>query len=342
MTLVSFLILIIILLTIAYFIKKWANGPMATNKKDLTGKIIIITGASDGVGLETAKNLLNSNAKIIFACRNKLKTENVIKNLPEKIQKNAVFVQLDLDSFKSIEHFVMEIKTKYPKIDILINNAGVGGNIIHKTEDGYISTFQTNYLGNVLLTLLLLDHFNEKESKIINVSSRSYKWSPLTYGDSKFLNNYDLMYNDYLHSRNKNKLYANTKLLLNYFTQYLAELTEKKYPYLKVICLHPGFIHTNIFKFKTIIHKIIFKLVFGIFVYLFSKNIVHGAQNTLFLTYSDNKDLVNGAYYNNLKLEKYTPKARDEKLKNEMVNETLNILKNKYKELEYLPLSGQN
>ena len=342
MTLSSFILLIIILLIISFLIKKWANGPMATNKRDLSGKMIIITGASDGIGFETAKNLLSSNAKVIFACRNKTKTENAIKTLPEDYQKNASFVQLDLDSFKSIELFVKEIKTKYPKIDILINNAGVGARLINKTEDGYINTYQTNYLGNVLLTILLLVHFNEKESKIINVSSIAYKWSILNYGDSKILNNYDLMYNNYLQMRNKSQLYSNTKLLLNYFTQYLAGLTEKKYPYLKIVCLHPGFIRTNIFKFKNVIHKIILKLFFNTILYLFSKSIVHGAQNTLFLSYSENKDLVNGAYYNNLKLEKYTPKARDEKLKNEMVNETLNILKSKYKELEYLPLSGQN
>ena len=70
-----------------------------------------------------------------------------------------------------------------------------------------------------------------------------------------------------------------------------------------------------------------------------TKDKVHGAQTTLFLSYSDNKDLVNGGYYNNLKLEKYTPKGKDEKLRNEIVNETLKILKGKYKELDFLPLS---
>ena len=75
-----------------------------------------------------------------------------------------------------------------------------------------------------------------------------------------------------------------------------------------------------------------------IFFYILSKDRVHDAQTTLFLSYSDNKDLVNGAYYNNLKFEKYTPKGKDEKLRKEMVNETLNILKNIYKELDYLPL----
>ena len=56
-----------------------------------------------------------------------------------------------------------------------------------------MNVYQVNYLGNVLLTLLLLDHFNEKESKIINVSSMAYKRSNLVYGDSKYLNNYNLM-----------------------------------------------------------------------------------------------------------------------------------------------------
>ena len=138
---------------------------------------------------------------------------------------------------------------------------------------------------------------------------------------------------------NKQEIYSDTKMLLNYFTQYLAHLTEEKYPYLKVVCLHPGVILTKIFEFKNFIYNMLFIIIFRNIFYLFTKDIVHGAQNTLFLIYSDNKDLVNGGYYNNLKLEKYIPKAKDEKLKNEMVNETLKILKMKFKELEYLPLS---
>ena len=89
-----------------------------------------------------------------------------------------------MESFKSIENFAKEIKSKHPKIDILINNAGLSswGNA-HKTEDGYMNVYQVNYLGGVLLTLLLLDHFNEKESKIINLSSTEYKRAILVYGD---------------------------------------------------------------------------------------------------------------------------------------------------------------
>ena len=184
----NLLALLIIIIILAYLSKKWANGPLNPIKKDLKGNLIIITGSSDGIGLETAKDLLKSNAKVIFACRNKNKTEGIINSFPENMKKNAIFIQLELENFKSIENFAKEIKSKYPKIDILINNAGLSswGNI-YKTEDGYMNVYQVNYLGNALLTLLLLEHFNEKESKIINISSTEYKRAKLVYGDSKYL-----------------------------------------------------------------------------------------------------------------------------------------------------------
>ena len=335
------LLLLIIIITLGYLIKKWANGPLNPIKKDLTGKIIIVTGSSDGIGLETAKDLLKSNATVIFACRNKNKTEGIINSFPENLKKNSIFIQLDLESFKSIENFVKEIKEKYSKIDILINNAGLSswGNI-YKTEDGYMNVYQVNYLGNVLLTLLLLDHFNEKESKIISVSSMAYKGSQLDYGDSKYLNDYNLMLKHFSQMINKQVFYADTKLLVIYFTQYLANLAEEKYPYLKIVCLHPGVIFTKMFLIDSLLYKIFFYIIFKNIFYLFTKDIIHGAQTTLFLTYSDNKDLVNGTYYNTLSVEKYYPKAKDEKLRNEMINATLNNLKEKYKELEYLSLSN--
>lgn len=332
--------ILIIIIIIGFLIKRWSNGPLNPIKKDLTGKIIIITGSSDGIGLEAAKDLLRSNAKVIFACRNKNKTEGIINTLPENLRKNAIFEQLDLSSFKSIENFVKEIKSKYDKIDILINNAGLSSwGDVYKTEDGYLNIYQVNYLGNVLLTLLLLDHFNEKESKIINVSSMAYKRSNLVYGDSKYLNNYNLMLKHFSEMINKQVFYSNTKLLVIYFTKYLAQITERKYPYLKVVCLHPGVIFTKMFIIDNIFYKIFFYVVARNIFYLITKDIIYGAQTTLFLSFSDNKDLVNGAYYNTLNVEKYNYKAKDEKLQNELINETLINLKDKYKELEYLPLS---
>ena len=213
MTLTSFILFIIILSIILFFVKKRANGPLNKVKKDLTGKLIIITGASDGIGYEIAKDLLNSNAKVIFACRNKKKTEEKINELPENSKKNAIFIQLDLSNFKSVENFVNEKKSKYSKIDILINNAGIGETYLNKTEDGYIDTYQVNYFSNVFLTLLLLEHFNQNESKIIGVSSMGYKFSKLTYGDSKYLKDSDLMHELYSKIRGRRDIYFDSKLL---------------------------------------------------------------------------------------------------------------------------------
>jgi len=338
--LLALLVLLLILLVAGYFLKRWANGPLNPVKKDLTGKLAIITGSSDGIGLITAKDLLKSNAKVIFACRNEAKTMEIINKFPEKYRKNSVYLHLDLESFKSIENFAKEIKSKYPKIDILINNAGISSLCnAHQTEDGHMNIYQVNYLGNVLLTLLLLDHFNETESKIINVSSMAHKRSKLTYGDSKYLNDYDLMYKKYLDTPNKHEYYIDTKLLVVYFTQYLAHVAEEKYPYLRVVCLHPGVIITKIYKLHKFVADLVFMLIIKNILYLFTKDIIHGAQTTLFLSYSDNKDLVNGAYYNTLDVEEYTPKAKDKKLRDEFINETLYILRKNYEEIKYLPLS---
>ena len=333
------LFILLIILILGLLIKKWANGPLNPIKRDLTGKFVIVTGSSDGIGLETAKDLLISNAKVIFVCRNKIKADEIINKFPEKLKENSVFIPLDLESFKNIKNFTQVIKSKYPKIDILINNAGISawGNI-HKTEDGFLNLFQVNYLGIVLLTLLLLDHFTESESKIINISSMAYKRSKLIYGDSKFLNNYDLMFKQFSEMKNKQVFYSDTKLLVNFFTQYLADLLEEKYPNLKICCLHPGVIFTKIFKIENFFLNALFVIIFKNILYLFTKDVIHGAQTTLFLAYSKNEDIINGGYYNNLKLEKYTPIAKDEKLRFEMINETLNILKDKYPELDNLSL----
>ena len=85
------LLLIIIIIILGYLIKKWANGPLNPIKKDLTGKLVVITGSSDGIGLEAAKDLLKSNATVIFACRSKSKTEGIINTFPENLKKTQFF-----------------------------------------------------------------------------------------------------------------------------------------------------------------------------------------------------------------------------------------------------------
>ena len=117
----------------------------------MSGKTIIITGASSGLGKYSAIELVNKGAKVIFACRNEEKTKKVINEINEDKRHLAIFEKLDLSSFKSVIDFANNIKLKYPKIDILMNNAG-GILVNYKvTEDNFESSFESNYLSHVLL-----------------------------------------------------------------------------------------------------------------------------------------------------------------------------------------------
>ena len=130
---ISCLIIIILL----YFLRKRLKGGVCENKHDMTNKTIIITGSSSGIGKESALDLLNHNAKVIFACRSEERTMKIINNLPENLRKNAFFMKLDVSDLTSIYNFVQEIKKKYKKIDILMNNAGCMPIKFIWKEDGY-------------------------------------------------------------------------------------------------------------------------------------------------------------------------------------------------------------
>ena len=122
-----------------------------------------------------------------MGCRSEVKAKEAIISLTEEQKKQVDFIRLDLCDFQSIVSFVKQIKEKYPKIDILMNNAGAQPTKFNVTKDGFESFIQGNYLGMALLSNLLLKHFNENEGKIINVSSIAHFWSDLNES------NYDVL-----------------------------------------------------------------------------------------------------------------------------------------------------
>ena len=140
-----------------------------------------------GLGKYAMLDLVSSGAKIIMGCRSEVKAKEAIISLTEEQKKQVDFIRLDLCDFQSIVSFVKQIKEKYPKIDILMNNAGAQPTKFNVTKDGFESFIQGNYLGMALLSNLLLKHFNENEGKIINVSSIAHFWSDLNES------NYDVL-----------------------------------------------------------------------------------------------------------------------------------------------------
>ena len=283
----------------------------------MNNQLVIITGASSGVGMFTALSLVKSQALVIFACRNENKTKGIINQLPEKDKKYATFIRLDLSDFKSIQEFSKVIKSNYPKIDILMNNAGANPREFIVTKDNIESTLEGNVLGHIYLTYLLMDHFNEN-SRIINLSSLGQFLSDLTLKNIDDFYDHQKMKSLYFDSSSlysKLTVYHNTKLLMLLFTQHLADKFDKENKNIKAVCLHPGVVDTSFMVFTKDYPwlDILFTLFKPVWRF-FSKTIEEGSQTQLYLSYLDYNQLSSGAYYVDCKVSKKVDKSKDRDL----------------------------
>jgi NAD(P)-dependent dehydrogenase (short-subunit alcohol dehydrogenase family) len=158
---------------------------------DLSKKRILITGASSGLGLATAKKFAELGAHIILLCRNDDKGRNVIKTIKQAVPdaKLSLYI-VDLSSFDSVNNFVKQIKEKYQRLDILINNAAVMKQKRTLTKDGFETMFQVNFLSPVLLMTKLFPLLNQSNcGQIINITLPSSKLR-LDFNDMQFEKNY--------------------------------------------------------------------------------------------------------------------------------------------------------
>lgn len=280
-------------LIILFLGKKYFNGGINPNRIDLSNKVIIITGANSGIGLSTLIELSKNNAKIILACRDLNKTLK-IKNEVEKLinNKNMEIIKLDLSDLDSIREFVKQFLSKYNRLDILINNAGVMGSQKKElTKNGFERCFGTNYFGHFLLTYLLLEIIKKTpESRVINVSSMAH-----IYG---YLNLDDLNCEKYYHYQ---RSYGGSKLANIMFSYELNKKLEKFNS--KSFSVHPGVVRTNFIDNSVIHINFIYFLLYLLypFFWYFTKNTLQGAQTILFCSLSQFKNLKGGYYFSDCK-----------------------------------------
>lgn len=184
---------------------KWDRS----NVPDQAGKTVIITGANSGIGLETARMMAEKGAHVIMACRNieRSKPSHAIVNR-ESTTGNADLIRLDLSEFSSIRDFVSEVKERFPKIDILINNAGVMAPPYGLTKDGFELQFGTNHLGHFLLTGLLLGNITGVAgSRIVTITSIAHINGTINFDDLKSEKRYRRM-EAYRQSKLANLIFA--------------------------------------------------------------------------------------------------------------------------------------
>ena len=212
---------------------------------DLSGKIIIVTGASSGIGLYATQHFAAKGATVILAVRNVEKGEKVVTEIKERIKdaKNVgklVVMECDLSKQESIRTFASKFQREFKQLDVLINNAGVMM-IPEYTEsgDGYEMHYATNYLGPFLLTSLLLDMLIHTEgSRIVNVSSIAHKRSQDV--------DYDIMSGKKKDKYDAMVIYSQTKLANMLFTFELSRRLKQHNKNVLVLAAHPGWSTTGL------------------------------------------------------------------------------------------------
>lgn len=139
----------------------------------LTGRTCLVTGASAGIGKETARGLAGLGARVVMACRNLEKGDAVRHEIVASTGNPDVdLMQVDLASQGSIRSFVPALLAKHPRLEVLVNNAGIWAASRRESSDGIELTWATNVLGYYRLTELLLDALKATGSaRVVNVAS---------------------------------------------------------------------------------------------------------------------------------------------------------------------------
>ncbi|BBY06917.1 short-chain dehydrogenase [Mycobacterium noviomagense] len=222
---------------------KWSAADVA----DQSGRVAIVTGANTGIGYHTAAVLAQRGARVVLAVRD-LEKGNVAlaKIVAASPGADVTLQELDLSSLDSIRAAAEALRRAYPRIDLLINNAGVMYTTKQLTRDGFELQFGTNHLGHFALTGLVLDNLLKvRGSRVVTVSSNAHRFrASIHFDDLSWERHYDRV-----------AAYGQSKLANLLFTYELQRrLAAKKAPTIAVAA-HPGSSSTELTRNLPIVLK---------------------------------------------------------------------------------------
>lgn len=204
----------------------------------LEGKVCVVTGSSAGIGVETVRGLAKAGAGVVMAARDGAKNERVANTIRTSVPDARLHpVSLDLSNLAKVREAALAILAAHPRIDILINNAGMLGGPRTLTPEGAELHFATNHLGPFLFTNLLLPALKAAApSRIVVLSSNAHRMGGLDFDDLTFAKR------PYEHWA----AYSQSKMANMLFTTALAKrLTGSG---VTVNAVHPGVIVTEVFR----------------------------------------------------------------------------------------------
>ena len=262
----------------------------------MSGKTCLVTGATSGIGQETALRLAGLGAVVVIAARDAARGETAAAGIRQRVPGAQVDVMCaDLSSLAQVRQLARELPERYSRLDVLVNNAGVLPVHRQLTDDGLETTFATNHMGPFLLTTLLRPLLERSApARVVTVSSAAHRqvraipWEDLARGDLA----------------GKGQAYAVSKLLNILFTAELARRLAGTG--VTANCLHPGFVRTALGRDVSGVPGAAVRLVLR-----FRPGPAAGARTSVYLAGSPEVAEVTGGYFVKARLAEPSALARD-------------------------------
>jgi NAD(P)-dependent dehydrogenase (short-subunit alcohol dehydrogenase family) len=204
---------------------------------DQSGRVVVVTGANSGIGLEAAKSLASAGAHLVLACRDAAKAEAAAGELRARHPRASLeLLALDLASLASVRDFARAFAERHARLDVLVNNAGVMAIPRRTTADGFEMQLGTNHLGHFALTGLLLPRLlAAREPRVVTVSSTAHRAGRMRWDDLHG----ERRYQRWLH-------YGQSKLANLLFSYELDRRARAAGLPLVAAACHPGYSATNL------------------------------------------------------------------------------------------------
>jgi NAD(P)-dependent dehydrogenase (short-subunit alcohol dehydrogenase family) len=204
---------------------------------DLTGRVALVTGANSGTGFEAAKALAGCGAQVILACRSAEKGQAARERILAACPGAQVeFQRLDLASLADIREATGALRARHPRLDLLLNNAGVMVPPSSQTADGFELQFGTNHLGHFALTAGLMGPLlGTPGARVVNMSSMAHGFGRMHFDDLQFRKGYRAW-----------AAYGQSKLANLLFTFELARRLGRAGASTLALAAHPGFSRTGL------------------------------------------------------------------------------------------------
>jgi retinol dehydrogenase-12 len=264
----------------------------------MEGKRVLITGGNSGIGIVTATELAKQGAEVVLACRDTEKTAEALKIINAQAKTPAVNLPVELGNLQSVRDLAANFLSKYDRLDVLLNNAGVFPPKQRMTDDGFEMQIGVNHLSHFLLTNLLLDCLKASSpSRVVTVSSQLHAKGVIDFDVFKGYEKY-----------NSQSAYNGSKLANVLFAVELAKQLEGTGVTSNV--LHPGSVSTDIIRdLPWVLRKII-----GLMFIAPEK----GALTNIMLASDPSLIEVSGKYYDQCELKDCSEQAADEALRKKL------------------------